>query len=110
METAETKYDHRDAGNLPVAERFALYVNPRPELPDAWVLGSVQAVLDYGRWIVRCPTDGCFNATYASETDRRFYCHVCGFGWIKVDWPDNRDEIEAELVGRPPAHQNWEPA
>lgn len=76
---------------------------------------SVPAVVNHGRWIVRCPT--CSGAQFASRPDRRFFCssclnHASAHRWIGVEWPDDAvvHQIETILMRRPnPTNRNWEP-
>lgn len=71
------------------------------------------AEVNHGRWIVRCPW--CATAQNASADDHRFFCTECSNGaaggqWITVEWPEDREEIEAALGCRPlPANRNWVP-
>ena len=79
-------------------------------LPAGGTDTPAYAVVNRGRWIVRCPW--CPSAQNASRTDRRFFCVECenhGGGWATVIWPDDADQIEL-LLGRRPdlATRNWE--
>ena len=70
------------------------------------------AVVNHGRWIVRCPW--CSGAQNASREDRRVFCCNCGNAavkgqWIPVIWPKNWAAIERVLLDRPdPDTRNWE--
>lgn len=78
---------------------------------------AVAARVDHGRWVVDCMEPRCNAAQVASETDPRFFCHIChnaGYGgaWLPVVWPpvSERNEIETLLLLRPePQHRNWWP-
>jgi hypothetical protein len=76
--------------------------------PDA----SVPVSVNHGRWVVDCPD--CAGAQLACRTDHRFMCNVWGnvvFGGLSrgVDGPADADRIEALLLQRRPANQNWVP-
>lgn len=76
---------------------------------------AVRALVNGGRWIVRCSS--CSGAQFASRSDRRFFCSSClnhanNNRWIGVEWPDDASiqRIERALMLRPnPANRNWEP-
>ena len=73
------------------------------------------AVVNYGRWIVRCPF--CRGAQFAARDDRRFFCTEClneavARRWIRVRWPAAATitGIDEALLARPGDHwRNWEP-
>lgn len=94
--------------------------------PEAEVLGhghklpqgvhdkiTVMPIINHGRWLIPCPW--CYSASAASRDDHRFYCIECRSAgaqgkWVKVIWPDSKDEIEALLIMRPdPRTRNWQP-
>lgn len=72
---------------------------------------TVSPIVNHGRWLVPCPW--CFSAGMASRHDHRFYCVECrnvgaGGKWVRVVWPESKDEIEALLTMRPdPRTRNW---
>lgn len=73
---------------------------------------AVPAYANHGRWIAECPD--CSGAQMASPSDYRFMCNLCanvavGGAWRPVTWPEERDSIEALLIERPLANQNWTP-
>lgn len=94
---------------------------PMLEPPSDQVAGvPVPAVVNHGRWIVRCPVfiddanrTTCSGAQIASRDDHRFFCVECGNPhvdgrWLPVAWPDDPDAIDAALAVRPVTYQNWE--
>jgi len=74
---------------------------------------AVQAEVNAGRWIVRCPT--CSGAQPAYRTRHAFWCVSClqsrfGGRWTQVIWPEVNDvtRIERILMQRPaPTMRNW---
>lgn len=66
-----------------------------------------------GRWMTTCPF--CYSAQDASPLDQWFFCTNCKNSdadnqSVPVEWPDNREEIEATLMLRPFMHtRNWTP-
>jgi len=113
---AHTRY-RTSPGSHPMpapAERGARWVgvhHDRP-LPDDSDVAPVElpVVVNHGRWVVRCP---CGGAQHACRTDRRMFCVDCRNGhadgrWVLVRWPDNPEEIEQLLEGRPVELQNWD--
>jgi len=96
---------------------FARQGGPPPEA----VQGQVLAVINYGRWIVDCPADGCRGAVVASLVTREFFCTECGsrenYGKVyRVVFPRFRAALEKELIKRPSRvpfsaeHRNWTPS
>jgi hypothetical protein len=69
--------------------------------------------VNHGRWLADCPTPHCGNASYVDPADPRFFCVECANPladgwWLPVEFPDDRDEIEAALFARPvAAARNW---
>src|SRR5439155_17375452 len=95
LDCAETRY--RDAVGEPLMERMAecaaaLHWHRRDvpqHVPDAHSSKTLDAEVNKGRWIVRCPCNG---AQLASKTDRRFFCVDClnlwcSGKWARVRWP-----------------------
>jgi len=71
------------------------------------------AVVNHGRWIVRCPF-GCGGAQLACRTDHRFLCVNClnegaGGQWVAVEWPDDVAGVEDALRPRMTANANTDP-
>jgi hypothetical protein len=89
--------------------RLELLTGPTADGP------AVQARVNHGRWLADCPTPHCRNACYVDPADPRFLCVECvnplaEGRWLPVEFPDDRDEIEAALLARPvPATRNWTP-
>jgi hypothetical protein len=82
--------------------------------------GSVEAEVNHGRWLVRCPF--CSGAEEADPGEPIFYCLSCGNNAVGAEtaplpghimlvmFPDNRTEIEAALLARPDiGTRNWAP-
>ena len=88
-------------------------------LPTGEPRGELQAEINQGRWIVRCPVAGCGGAIIPSESDPVFYCTECGNednggAMYSVCFPQERKAIEVELMRRPlrarlPSSRNWQP-
>ncbi len=84
-----------------------------PALPaDLNTIGEAVLEVNHGRWIWQCP--GCHNGELVQD-ERLVICFNCATGgWKFPVWPENRDEIEAELLQQP-GHRlfspvrNWEP-
>jgi hypothetical protein len=62
----------------------------------------VYARVDFGRWIADCE---CGAANYVEPSDPVYFCATCGNAasggkWRGVVFPENRAEIEAELLKR----------
>ena len=86
----------RQAGNLDL-------------LPDPkGATGTVQAYVNWGRWIVECPI-GHGDAVIVSRDHPYFICTVGGMrendgNWYNVVFPAEKLEIEAELLKRVAVH------
>ena len=63
--------------------------------------GRVNAEVNHGRWIARCPNGGCRNAILASDKTPLFACDNCGAGWYAIIFPANKPDIERVLLRRP---------
>jgi len=99
----------REAGNLTVL--------PNPTDAGA-TQGTVQAVINHGRWVTECPL-GHNDAVIVSSGAPYYICSVGGVGenggkWYAVVFPPDRAAIEAELLKRRSAHsykdakyRNW---
>lgn len=63
----------------------------------------VYAFVNNGRWLARCKV--CGNPVYVSPQTPIFYCPECGNGGSGSAWgvqfPDERESIEAALLKRP---------
>ncbi|WP_406000682.1 hypothetical protein [Streptomyces sp. NBC_00829] len=94
---------------MPVAERaFAwleLMQQRRIVRPEGVVLGEqYYARINHGRWIADCL---CGSALVVSPDDPRYACPECGYGWIKLVFPDDVDAVEDELLSLAPPARNW---
>ena len=90
--------------------RSALHLPPiSVDLLTAAVEPRVRAIVNHGRWIVRCPF--CSGAEFIWE-GKPFICLSCFNGGgksLKIIMPRNRKAIEQALASRPVGNQNWEP-
>ena len=79
---------------------------PLPDRPPDDELGHRAAFVDEGRWLVSCV---CRSAAYVTPNQPYHICAVCGVEpWVMVDFPADKDDIEAVLDLRPyRANQNW---
>lgn len=74
------------------------------------------AIVNHGRWIVVCPTEGCGGAQVGDPEDPRFFCSVCKNGdrsvWLAVVYPDGEfiEELNA-VMGTITSEnmRNWSP-
>lgn len=117
-----------DRSRLPM-DRFALSIIGNTHGPtvaaectaamarNEFAPASVNAVVNAGRWIVRCPSPRCGGSTIVPTACDRYFCTNClnathANRWLHVAWPD-ADElaaIERVLMQRPvPATRNWDP-
>ena len=65
---------------------------------------TVDAYVNHGRWVASCV---CLGAELAFG--ELMVCASCGVA-SRIEWPDNRDEIETVLSKRPDAlTRNWWP-
>jgi ribosomal protein L37AE/L43A len=76
----------------------------------AEVEGEVVARVDWGRWLADCPY--CGGAELVSKKTGIFYCLSCGMARqdgrpMRAVFPDDMEEIEAELKTRGVKWQNW---
>ena len=85
---------------------------PPDPAPDA-VLVGVNAFVNAGRWVWQCPA---CRAGGIVEDGELAICAECGGDgqWIRVIMPDNRAEIEKELLRQPGGRHNapireWQP-
>ena len=70
-----------------------------PDVP-ADVTRTIATRVNHGRWLCRCETCG---AGMLLDSDTEYIlCPVCAYyGWMRVDWPAEKAEIEAELLKHP---------
>jgi hypothetical protein len=73
---------------------------------------KVPAVVNHGRWVVRCPTPGCGGAELARE-DGLFFCCECrnaevGGDYRTVVFPGERRELEQALAAKQVPARNWD--
>ena len=69
-----------------------------PAIPDTFTM-TVDAYVDSGRWLWDCVA---CNTAIEVDLDQPSICVVCGSGnWLQVELPDNRAEIESELLKQP---------
>jgi hypothetical protein len=115
------KVAHREHG-------VAVPVGARPDRPAEWDVvthwltagggmpmgmsgHAVLAEVVHSRWLVRCPY--CPSASRVTVEDPRFFCTFCGNdgeGWHRVEFPADREQIEAVLSARPLTQtRNWRP-
>lgn len=74
----------------------------------------VCAIVNSGRWIVKCSDRRCGGAQYASFADRRYWCLACGNKqvggqWRQVIWPQEVDAIEQSILSQPIDERHWSP-
>lgn len=115
IETLETSHGR----NLRKAESPLMYtilLHKPPNLDavrvarSGVVVGTVDARVNHGRWIVDCPDPDCTCAVMVASDDLRFVCPVCAYGIFTVALPPEAEDIEKTLVERPvPATRNWSP-
>ena len=68
-----------------------------PDLPDEFPEAKAVAQVNHGRWLWRCPA--CNAAMLLDKDDEHSICVRCGsHGWMVIAWPDNKAEIETELL------------
>ncbi len=73
--------------------------------------GRTPAVLNWSRWIARCPAPYCRGAATLDYGQVEVMCAEpwCGAA-AQVYWPDNIADIELIVAVRPdPTTRNWEP-
>lgn len=74
---------------------------------------STPAYLSWGRWVVDCPTDGCFNAKEVAPGQGEYICDnpstgnrdCCGV-IAHVAWPNSPDTVVAQYAGQPAARRS----
>jgi len=71
--------------------------------------GLVQARVNWGRWIVDCPSPFCQSALAVFPGTPAFTCEDCGADG-EIQWPAEVRDISRLLAFRPnPMNRNWEP-
>ena len=71
-----------------------------PEYVDGPATPVVSTQVNAGRWLWQCVA--CRNAVQVSRDIDRSLCTRCGWqGWVKVQMPNHREEIENELLQQP---------
>ena len=97
-----------------LAGHFQTILNqPLPPMEDT-TQGTVKAVLNHGLWVGRCPMRDCYGEVAVTSNWPLMCCTDCGAGWFDVEFPANKDAIEAELMKRHKSrvglpHANWDP-
>ncbi len=79
-----------------------------------WTVRSQRVAVAYvhqDRWIAECPMPGCRSTEFVDPAWPYLVCTAqCGVGPFAVEFPKDREKIEAELIRRPvPATRNWLP-
>jgi hypothetical protein len=83
-----------------------------PNIPNPF---QVKAHINHGRWIVHCPNDDCFSASYVDFNNLIFMCTECwnrdfNSEWLIVVKPEDKKEIEDKLLEREQVrNRNWNP-
>ena len=68
-----------------------------PDLPDEFPETKAVARINQGRWLWLCAA--CNVGILLDKDDKYSICVRCGSnGWIEVEWPENKAEIETELL------------
>ena len=57
-----------------------------------------------GKWVVDCVCGNCPSAHPEWDEAR---CFECGAVYRELTWPDDREELERELLSRPVAARHW---
>jgi ribosomal protein S27AE len=115
--TLETAKETQQFGSHISVQLWCTYLRSRDGLsiPISFVPhGFASAVVNHGRWIVRCPlcTPG---AMLASRKEPLFWCPNCGMAAnnerpMHVIFPNEADVIDDLLSRRPDPHtRHWEP-
>ena len=74
--------------------------------------GTVEALVNHGRWLAECPL--CGGAELVSSAWPFFFCMSCGMEdngshVMRVEFPKSRRQIEALLAVRPTDNRHWSP-
>ncbi|MFF5004690.1 hypothetical protein ACFY3G_17890 [Streptomyces phaeochromogenes] len=94
---------------VPPAERVFRWVELRQHRrltpPDGFVIGHpAYARINHNRWISDCP---CGSAQVVTPADPRFACTECGYGWLRLVFPEDPAAVEASLAEQLPHLRNW---
>ena len=74
-----------------------------PPLPDMFPDIKAVATVNGGRWMWQCT--GCRAGNVLDSEYGYAICCQCAYhGWLEVEWPANKSEIEEELL-RQPGHR-----
>ena len=104
--------EHEDWQTRPVLEFLKAFWVKRLRIPfPDKIKGSVDAIINHGRYIVNCPNN-CGGATLVSNKEPYFICVRCGSpendGQLyNVKFPQERTKIEEALLKRPNTNRNW---
>ena len=108
-------YNPRLSYRESVASLWQMRQGPSSRPPeDSRVRGEIEATVNWGRWIVDCPSR-CNSAMLVEPDDPRFACVRCGSPeneghWYRVVFPADRTALEAELLKRPNVeNRGWVP-
>lgn len=103
---------------MPVAlmvEHLARTVLDDVYMPRGHDADTVDAVVNCGRWIARCPDAACGGAELVAMDSNEFFClscfnHAHDYRTLTVNFPDNALAIEVVLLTRPHLDfMSWEP-
>lgn len=78
----------------------------RRAVPPEGVLIGQQAYarINHNRWVADCV---CGSAQVVSPKDPRMACPECGFGWVRLVFPEDADAVEASVADELPHLRNW---
>jgi hypothetical protein len=82
---------------------------------------TVQAYVNYGRWVADCPNPACTNAMAIEPGKDEFRCEFWGGTpqaprlegcrtVAEIGWPDDPYGVMADLIDLPEPQRNWRPA
>ncbi|MGE3272685.1 MAG: hypothetical protein AB7P40_28355 [Chloroflexota bacterium] len=98
---------------LKIARRRGFLVPALDIIADA---PAVPALINWGSWKVLCPDPSCLGGCEDVWREQpQLFCMKCGNRaadghWLRVALPENRAEIEAELIAIPDQRaRNWRP-
>jgi hypothetical protein len=94
---------------VPSAERVFRWAELRQQRrlvpPDGYVIGqSIYARINHNRWVADCP---CGSAQVVTPADPRMACTECGYGWVRLIYPDDPAAAEAGVMDELPHERNW---
>ncbi|MEU4348313.1 hypothetical protein [Streptomyces sp. NPDC023838] len=74
-------------------------------MPDGFMIGQrLFARVNHNRWVADCP---CGSAQVVSPDDHRMACTECGYGWVRLIFPDDPAAVEAAVEDELPHLRNW---